>query len=585
MPAVTRPAQSSRRVAPLVEQVRSAISLRQPVTAPKVACTWEDEFWRIRRIYEENPAFGAEEGEGGERVLRLTHLCSDPDWEAINWAPDGLVFEIGVPATYPEELSPPPVMLNVGPARLPERFRQLVPCLFGEVAARAPANNNVYRALQHVDRNLTMLWLKLQAATERVEKERRAELQAEREKIRQQELAAEQAQKRAATWSDEDQRLLEAAIEEFGNEPDFKRRWNLVAQRVGGGHTAKSCAERYRLCRDFALGKVERLELVGNRGDEAEAASSATSTVVWSAEHVRRQGIEVRLLGLQLEGFSTLLLETLRLQVVCGRCKKPSDIFAECDSTKVSSAEHPCSVCRQKLELRVAPRICHGGSTAIAHVLGMNCHPVQYLRSNFVATCGECAKDVNINDAGPGHRRRGDCPGCFTKVNICIEGDELLGPGVAHWRQVAADENDKMNSRRQLKDARQTESKSGIKAGQPLPNNGACKHYSKSFRWLRFPCCGKAFPCVDCHDEQMDHVHEWATRMLCGACSHEQPYSKDKCQRCGATQTRPKSTFWEGGEGCRNKATMSKNDSHKYKGMNKTVPQPKSGVKKRAGGK
>ena len=25
----------------------------------------------------------------------------------------------------------------------------------------------------------------------------------------------------------------------------------------------------------------------------------------------------------------------------------------------------------------------------------------------------------------------------------------------------------------------------GIKEGQPLPDNGACKHYKKSFRWLR----------------------------------------------------------------------------------------------------
>jgi len=582
MPAVVGASQSSRRAAPLVEQVRSAISLRQPVNAPSVACSWEDELWRIRKVYESNPAFEAEEGEGGDRVLRLTHHCSDPDWEAINWAPDGLVFEIGVPATYPEQLLPAPVMLNVGPARLPERFRQLVPCLFGEAVARPPVNNNVYRALQYVDRNLTALWLKLRAAAERAEAERREELQAEREKIRQQQLAAEQAQKRAATWTDEDQRLLEAAIEEFSSEQDFKRRWSLVAQRVGGGHTAKSCAERYRLCRDFALGKVERLQLIESGGGEAEATSAATSSVtVWSAEHVRRQGIEVRLLGLLLEGFSTLLLDTLRLQVVCGRCKKPSDVSVDCDGTKVSSAEEPCVICKQKLGFRVAPSICHSGSMVIAYILGMNCHPVQFLRSNFVATCGECAKDININEAGPGHRRRGECPGCFTKVNICIEGDELLGPGVAHWRQVAADESDKINFRRQLKDARQSESKSGVKAGQPLPNNGACKHYSKSFRWLRFPCCGKAFPCVDCHDEQMDHVHEWATRMLCGACSHEQPYSKDKCARCGATQTRPKSTFWEGGEGCRNKATMSKNDSHKYKGTNKTVPKP--GVKNRGG--
>jgi len=31
----------------------------------------------------------------------------------------------------------------------------------------------------------------------------------------------------------------------------------------------------------------------------------------------------------------------------------------------------------------------------------------------------------------------------------------------------------------------------GIVRGKPLPENGACKHYKKSMRWLRFPCCGR----------------------------------------------------------------------------------------------
>ncbi len=25
------------------------------------------------------------------------------------------------------------------------------------------------------------------------------------------------------------------------------------------------------------------------------------------------------------------------------------------------------------------------------------------------------------------------------------------------------------------------------------------------YRWLRFPCCGKAFPCDACHELQTDH--------------------------------------------------------------------------------
>lgn len=546
--------------------------MRAPVRAPSAASTWEDELWRLEKLYGANALFTLGERPDGERVLQLTHHCTDPDWEAVNWAPEGLFLEVRVPAAYPAPGSSPALRV-IGPDGLPERFAQLVPCLFAESVSTAPPDTAaVYRALQYVDRLLAALWLKVRAAADRAEAERLQAARAEAERAEMERSRQEAARKRSATWSDEDQKLLEAALEEFRDEADFKRRWSLIAQRVGGGHSARACAERYRVCRDFALGRIERLEVAD--ASPADAPTDAVASVtLWSAEHVRRQGIEVRLIGLTLEGFATLLLDTLRLQVVCGRCKKPSDIASEGGGAQVRTHEAPCPVCNQRLGVRVAPAICHGGCSAVAHVLGMNCHPTQFLRSDFLATCGECTGAIHIQNAGPGYRKRGECPACFGKVNIAIEGDELLGPGVAHWRQVAAQESERMSARQLLKDARKQEKEQGVRAGQPLPNNGACKHYQKSFRWLRFPCCGRAFPCVECHDEQTDHPHAWADRMLCGSCSHEAPYSKDKCSRCGATQTRPRSAFWEGGDGCRNSATMSKNDRHKYKGMGKTVPR------------
>ena len=60
-----------------------------------------------------------------------------------------------------------------------------------------------------------------------------------------------------------------------------------------------------------------------------------------------------------------------------------------------------------------------------------------------------------------------------------------------------------------------------FKAGQPLENKGTCKHYSRSYRWLRFPCCGIAFPCDLCHelsDRCDDVTGAWAGRMICGYC-------------------------------------------------------------------
>lgn len=110
-----------------------------------------------------------------------------------------------------------------------------------------------------------------------------------------------------------------------------------------------------------------------------------------------------------------------------------------------------------------------------------------------------------------------------------------------------------------------------LSVGQPLPQNGACSHYKKSFRWYRFPCCGMAFPCDECHNADpiaKGHPVEWATRFICGFCSREQSISVKECPECGKDTSaagRRKTAFWEGGKGTRNQIFMSRKDSKKYK--------------------
>lgn len=48
----------------------------------------------------------------------------------------------------------------------------------------------------------------------------------------------------------------------------------------------------------------------------------------------------------------------------------------------------------------------------------------------------------------------------------------------------------------------------GIIPGHPLKDQGICNHYKRSHRWLRFPCCGLAYPCDQCHDKNENHPHE-----------------------------------------------------------------------------
>lgn len=109
----------------------------------------------------------------------------------------------------------------------------------------------------------------------------------------------------------------------------------------------------------------------------------------------------------------------------------------------------------------------------------------------------------------------------------------------------------------------------GLVIGKPLPNKGACSHYKHSYRWLRFPCCGRAHPCAICH-EQSDcpaaSLGAWANRMVCGKCSREMPYSDKPCEHCGNTFTKPGGAHWQGGDGCRDQRRLDSKDSRKYKG-------------------
>ena len=73
-----------------------------------------------------------------------------------------------------------------------------------------------------------------------------------------------------------------------------------------------------------------------------------------------------------------------------------------------------------------------------------------------------------------------------------------------------------------------------FKEGGSLPSNGSCKHYKKSFRWLKYPCCNEWFACSQCHDARTTS-HKCETEgielMLCGFCSKEQRIA-NACVSC-----------------------------------------------------
>jgi uncharacterized CHY-type Zn-finger protein len=80
---------------------------------------------------------------------------------------------------------------------------------------------------------------------------------------------------------------------------------------------------------------------------------------------------------------------------------------------------------------------------------------------------------------------------------------------------------------------------------------GTCKHYGKSYRWFRFDCCKRLYPCDVCH-ESLSEPHETlpASRIVCGFCSKEQKAVTDSpCTGCAKDMTRSRGSggaFWEG---------------------------------------
>ncbi|WP_306295990.1 CHY zinc finger protein [Arthrobacter sp. STN4] len=83
--------------------------------------------------------------------------------------------------------------------------------------------------------------------------------------------------------------------------------------------------------------------------------------------------------------------------------------------------------------------------------------------------------------------------------------------------------------------------------GQTVDNETRCVHYhtTKDIVAIKFPCCGRYYPCHHCHEEDATHpARQWpATQwnekaILCGACQTELTITEyrtsTRCPNCHA---------------------------------------------------
>lgn len=280
-----------------------------------------------------------------------------------------------------------------------------------------------------------------------------------------------------------------------------------------------------------------------------------------------RIGTEMSFRNMQLWSCTTVLLEKLRLTVQCERCKNMTDFNTP--PNRVNSIA--CSKCNHTQLVVYRPLLAHSYSSTFGYLDLEGCLAFDLILKDchFSLGCNKCSRDILVKSCIPGRVMEIRCRGCHTTMKFAVDSVKLTtltSDGVDSSKFSG-----KIYTVRVRKNQRVAKDPA-IQEGKPLPDSGTCKHYKKSYRWLRFPCCGKTYPCDICHDSKEDHEMKFANRMICGFCCREQPYAADKpCTGCSSALAKVRTAHWEGGHGCRDKITMSRNENRKYTNLHKTV--------------
>jgi len=242
---------------------------------------------------------------------------------------------------------------------------------------------------------------------------------------------------------------------------------------------------------------------------------------------------------IDLQGISVIECSELSILVLCSRCQKQipvrnlsaTDTFhCECDACKkeISVTFHPVPIINNDTD-EDADKSIIGKQWAQIELSG--CAFFDTLPAcEFRALCFECSTVNLVGTLRPRTHNSSTCRKCHKDLDIVFNGIKKQELADLAKRLSASTTKGKTSPRSNQK-KKATTKVQGITEGRPLPNNGTCKHYKHSKRWLRFSCCGRAFPCDICHEEQTSDRSIFATRMLCGYCSREQPCG-DTCKFC-----------------------------------------------------
>lgn len=223
------------------------------------------------------------------------------------------------------------------------------------------------------------------------------------------------------------------------------------------------------------------------KAEQDKEQSKLAESVRWTYRDVGLACDEIKLSNISLVSFTAL---SLTLQ--CLRCKTNTDVEVNCNGYLLVKS---CGRCNQSLSLQcTSGKYClncwfkvlaHENELRLAVLNVSECIPVFLIQGMGQLTCGVCLPDdpatttnIRIAQIKPATTYTYSCKHCHAKMSIVI-------PAI-DWRY--RDHAPTVYGRGAKKEKQLFK----FTIGEPLLDNGTCKHYKKSFRWFRFPCCGKS---------------------------------------------------------------------------------------------
>ena len=226
--------------------------------------------------------------------------------------------------------------------------------------------------------------------------------------------------------------------------------------------------------------------------DMAELTVDKSSTDSSNPAH---RGTQILCTLVNFEGVGVAQCLALKLTVKCSRCSHPTDTML--NATTLVSFE--CGKCKSSAAVRFRPSFIHQQSPTIGYVDTEQCVAFDILPSTYKVSCAECSVWTTVKGLPLMHRWSQSCTECHHRLELQF--------GSASFVILKAAQS-LLPASAGLRVKRKKDKAFTFVVGQPLPDNGTCKHYKRSYRWLRFPCCGKPYPCDVCHEDAKPDGHE-----------------------------------------------------------------------------